>query len=288
MRDFRDAKAMARTLRAALAAKGLKITISQSLELIAELFGAADWNTLAAAIRTEGTAQRNNVPPSPPPTADRVPRPGVLFSHALELTLHRALGFANQRDHEHATLEHLLLALTDDADASVVMNACKVDLAALKEHLTNYIDNELKALVTDGSEDSKPTAGFQRVVQRAVIHVQSSLREEMTGADVLVAIFAETESHAAYFLQQQGMTRYDAVAYISHGIVKGSEDAVTSRRRHRRSPIAPEAEEMGKRSFEQGVVRQSFSHGRSKPVVVEKVKRRIATRTNRNKGKDAK
>jgi hypothetical protein len=266
MRDFRDAKAMARILRAALAAKGLKITISQSLELIAEAFGVADWNTLAAAIRREGTARRNNVSPSPPPTVEGVPGPGVLFSRALELTLHRALAFANQRDHEHATLEHLLLALTDEADASAVMNACKVDLALLTEHLTNYIDNELKALVTDGSEDSKPTAGFQRVVQRAVIHVQSSSREEVTGADVLVAIFAETESPAVFFLQQQDMTRYDAVNYISHGIVKGSGDAVTSRR-HTRSPIPPEAGEIGK-------LRQSFSHGRTKPVVVEKIKRR--------------
>jgi ATP-dependent Clp protease ATP-binding subunit ClpA len=107
--------------------------------------------------------------------------------------------YANQRDHQYATLEHLLLALTDEADASAVMNACKVDLAVLKEHLTNYIDDELKALVTDGSEDSKPTAGFQRVVQRAVIHVQSSGREEVSGANVLVAIFAESESPAAVF-----------------------------------------------------------------------------------------
>jgi hypothetical protein len=98
MRDFRDAKAMARTLRAALAAKGLKITISHSLEVIAEIFGEADWNTLAAAIRAEGTAPRGDASPSPPPTAERGPGPGVLFSRALELTLHRALTYANQRD----------------------------------------------------------------------------------------------------------------------------------------------------------------------------------------------
>ena len=133
MCDFRDAKAMARTLRAALAAKGFKITISQSLELIAEIFGEADWNTLTAAIRTERTAPRNNASsPSPPPWAERVPRSGVLFSHALELAFHRALAYANQRNHEHATLEHLLLALIDDANASAVMRACKADLGVLR------------------------------------------------------------------------------------------------------------------------------------------------------------
>jgi RNA polymerase sigma factor (sigma-70 family) len=225
MRDFRDAKAMARTLRAALAAKGLKITISQALELIAEIFGEADWNTLAAAIRAEGTARRKNASPSPPPSAEAATAPatpgplfsrtGPLLSRALESTLHRALAYANQRNHEHATLEHLLLALTDDEDASAVMNGCKVDLAALKEHLTNYIDNELKTLVIDDGRDSSPTAAFHRVLQRAVIHVQSSGGEQVTAADVLVAIFAERESHAAYFLEQQGMGRYDAVTYIS-------------------------------------------------------------------------
>jgi Glyoxalase superfamily protein/Clp amino terminal domain, pathogenicity island component len=267
MRDLRDAKAMARTLRAALAAKGFKITISQSLELIAELFGVADWNTPAVAIRTEGSASRNNGSPSPPPTSERATG-RVLFSRALEVTLHRALAFANERNHEYATLEHLLLALAIEPAASAV-----IDLAALKERLTNYIDNELKTLVTDGGEDSRPTAGFQRVIQRAVIHVQSSGGEEVTGADVLVAIFAESESPAACFLQEQGMTRYDAANYISHGIVKGSKDVSTGRRRRTRSPIPPEAEEIGKRSVE-GVVRQSFSHGRIKPVVVEKIKRR--------------
>jgi ATP-dependent Clp protease ATP-binding subunit ClpA len=148
-----------------------------------------------------------------------------LFSRPLESTLHRALAYANQRSHEHATLEHLLLALTDDEDASAVMKGCKVDLAKLKEHLTNYIDNELKTLLIDDGRDSSPTSAFQRVIQRAVIHVQSSGGQEVTGADVLVAIFAERESQAAYFLEQQGMSRYDAVNYISHGIVKGTGDA---------------------------------------------------------------
>lgn len=142
------------------------------------------------------------------------------FSRSLEQSLHRALALANERRHEYATLEHLLLALVDDQDAAAVMKACSVDLEKLKKSLVGYVDAELENLITDGSEDSKPTAGFQRVIQRAVIHVQSSGREEVTGANVLVAIFAERESHAAYFLQEQDMTRYDAVNYISHGIAK--------------------------------------------------------------------
>ena len=142
------------------------------------------------------------------------------FSRSLEQSLHRALALANERHHEYATLEHLLLALIDDQDAAAVMRACNVDTDKLKRNLSSYLESELENLVTDGGEDSKPTAGFQRVIQRAVIHVQSSGREEVTGANVLVAIFAERESHAAYFLQEQDMTRYDAVNYISHGIAK--------------------------------------------------------------------
>src|SRR6202140_4594010 len=142
------------------------------------------------------------------------------FSRSLEQSLHRALALANERHHEYATLEHLLLALVDDQDAAAVMRACNVDLDKLRRSLVAYVESELENLVTDGAEDSKPTAGFQRVIQRAVIHVQSSGREEVTGANVLVAIFAERESHAAYFLQEQEMTRYDAVNYISHGIAK--------------------------------------------------------------------
>src|ERR1700738_1173981 len=142
------------------------------------------------------------------------------FSRSLEQSLHRALALANERHHEYATLEHLLLALIDDQDAAAVMRACNVDLDKLRRSLTAYLESELENLVSDGNEDSKPTAGFQRVIQRAVIHVQSSGRDEVTGANVLVAIFAERESHAAYFLQEQDMTRYDAVNYISHGIAK--------------------------------------------------------------------
>ena len=142
------------------------------------------------------------------------------FSRSLEQSLHRALALANDRHHEYATLEHLLLALTDDTDANAVLKACSVDVDVLKKQVVDYIEHELENLVSDGHDDAKPTAGFQRVIQRAHIHVQSSGREEVTGANVLVAIFAERESHAAYFLQEQDMTRYDAVNYISHGIAK--------------------------------------------------------------------
>ncbi|WP_053239668.1 ATP-dependent Clp protease ATP-binding subunit ClpA [Pleomorphomonas koreensis] len=142
------------------------------------------------------------------------------FSRSLEKALHQALALANERRQEYATLEHLLLSLVEDPDAAAVMRACSVDLDVLKRNLVEYIDTELDNLVTELGDEAKPTAGFQRVIQRAVIHVQSSGRDEVTGANVLVAIFAERESHAAYFLQEQDMTRYDAVNYISHGIAK--------------------------------------------------------------------
>jgi ATP-dependent Clp protease ATP-binding subunit ClpA len=142
------------------------------------------------------------------------------FSSHLEESLHRALEYANERSHEYATLEHLLLSLVDDRDAAAVMRACNVDLDLLRGKLIDYLDNDLDNLVIDQQAEAQPTAGFQRVIHRAVVHVQSSGREEVTGANVLVAIFAERESHAAYFLQEQEMTRFDAVNYISHGIAK--------------------------------------------------------------------
>ncbi|GAA0557028.1 ATP-dependent Clp protease ATP-binding subunit ClpA [Rhizomicrobium electricum] len=142
------------------------------------------------------------------------------LSRSLEQALHRAIKLASDRHHEYATLEHLLLALTDDSDAAQVMKACNVDVEALRQSLLRYIDDELLTLVIEDGEDAKPTTGFQRVVQRAVLHVQNSGREEVTGANVLVALFTERESHAVYFLQEQNMTRLDAVSYISHGIAK--------------------------------------------------------------------
>ena len=143
------------------------------------------------------------------------------FSKTLEDAIHAALAIANSRRHELATLEHLLLALIDEPDAAKVMQACSVDLEELRKTLNDFIDDDLSTLVTEieGSE-AVPTAAFQRVIQRAAIHVQSSGRTEVTGANVLVAIFAERESNAAYFLQEQDMTRYDAVNFIAHGVAK--------------------------------------------------------------------
>ena len=143
-----------------------------------------------------------------------------MLSRNLEQTLHRALSLASERRHEYATLEHLLLGLADDSDAATVLRACGVDLDKLRQDLSEFLDKDLSGLATDRAGDPKPTAGFQRVVQRAAIHVQSSGRDEVTGANVLVALFSERESHAVYFLQLQDMTRLDAVNFISHGIAK--------------------------------------------------------------------
>ncbi len=146
------------------------------------------------------------------------------FSSSLEATLHRALAIANERSHEFATLEHLLLSLSEDQDCLAVLRASGIDVVKLQGDLSGYIDEELNALiVTDEKVEATPTAGFQRVVQRALLHVQSSGREEITGANLLVALFSERESHAVYFLQAQDMSRLDAVNYISHGIAKIAE-----------------------------------------------------------------
>ena len=146
-----------------------------------------------------------------------------MLSMNLERSLHRALGLSGERRHEYATLEHLLLALTEDQDSLAVLRACGVDVDCLRQNLEDYIDNELMDIVTNEEEEAKPTASFQRVLQRAAIHVQSSGREKVTGANILVAMFAERESYAVYFLQEQDMTRLDAVNYISHGIAKVPE-----------------------------------------------------------------
>jgi ATP-dependent Clp protease ATP-binding subunit ClpA len=185
MHDFRDAKVMAHTLRAALATKGLNITVSQSLELIAQAFGVADWNTLSAVIR-----DRHNDAASPQ-------------SPALA-TVHRAL------------------ALIDDVDASAVMQACKVDLGGLKEKLTEYIDDDLEPLAIDDGGEPKHTAGFQCVVQQRAAHcAEETGRPHWTGAELVVAIFAERQSPAARLLGEQNMTREDALNFIIHGVVKG-------------------------------------------------------------------
>jgi ATP-dependent Clp protease ATP-binding subunit ClpA len=176
------------------------------------------------------------------------------FSTTLEQAIHAALALANARRHEFATLEHLLLALVDEPDAARVMKACSVDTEDLRTTLVEFIDEDLANLITDidGSE-AVPTAAFQRVIQRAAIHVQSSGRTEVTGANVLVAIFAERESNAAYFLQEQDMTRYDAVNFIAHGVAKnpafGESRPVTGAAEMedeaRGAKIEPEAVEAG-------------------------------------------
>lgn len=143
-----------------------------------------------------------------------------MLSQNLEQTLHNALQEATKRTHEYATLEHLLLALTYDQDAMAVLRSCGVDIDVIKEQIETYLEQELAYLKTEAGEEAKPTTAFQRVLQRAAIHVQSSGREEVTGANVLVALFSERESHAVYYLQEQEMTRFDAVNYISHGIAK--------------------------------------------------------------------
>ncbi|WP_119301229.1 ATP-dependent Clp protease ATP-binding subunit ClpA [Dongia deserti] len=164
-----------------------------------------------------------------------------MLSPNLEQTLRRALAYANERRHDYATLEHLLLALVDDQDAIAVMRACNVDVERLRRDLIDYVDNQLGNIVGTHHNEAKPTSGFQRVLQRAAIHVQSSGREEVTGANILVALFSERESHAVFFLQEQEMSRLDAVNYISHGIAKAPGRSETRRVRG----ADPEAEGNG-------------------------------------------
>ncbi len=153
------------------------------------------------------------------------------FSPNLEHTLHRAIGEANLRKHEFATLEHLLIGLLDDKDAVAVFRACDINFKQLRAEIKSYLDQELDNIKTDQSAEATPTSSFQRVIQRAILHVQSSGREEVSGANVLIAIFSERESHAVYFLQQYNMTRLDAVSYVSHGLAKstgkiGEDDSI--------------------------------------------------------------
>lgn len=147
-----------------------------------------------------------------------------MLSKNLEISLHRALAIAKNHRHEYATLEHLLFALIDDPDAMAVMRGCGINLIDIKKNLGDFIDNELNSLVIDELEEARPTAGFQRVIHRAAIHVQSSGKSEVTGANVLVALFSERDSHAVFFLQEQELSRLDVVNYISHGIVKYKDE----------------------------------------------------------------
>jgi ATP-dependent Clp protease adapter protein ClpS len=143
-----------------------------------------------------------------------------VLSENLEKSLHRTLGMAGAGHHEYATLEHLLLALIDDSKAAVILRECNVDLEKLRRNLVTYIEVELAKFATDSSENSKPSAALERLIQRAITHVQSIGRDEVTVANVLVGIFVERESEAATLLEEQGMTRYDATLYVSHGIGK--------------------------------------------------------------------
>ena len=168
------------------------------------------------------------------------------FASALETTLHKALEAASSRRHEYATLEHLLFALIDDEHASKVMESCGVDTAELTTTVRHYLDTELEALKVDAATDPSPTSGFQRVVQRAILHVQSSGRDEVTGANVLVALFSERESYAVYFLQQQDMSRLDAVSFISHGVGKGGAGPEAAAPKGAEEEKPPKAGEKGK------------------------------------------
>jgi hypothetical protein len=224
MRDFRDAKAMARTLRKALAAKDLKISNSDSLELIAQAFGLRDWNTLSAMLSAELADPPRPAMPPPSPAPQQAYRHGG-FSDELEKALHRSVALADQSKHEYAGPEHLLLALADDHDAVAVLTACAIDIDGLKAGLADYLDTGPGSIVVDHHKSAVPTAAFHRIIQRAVIHVQSSGSTYVTGANVLVAIFSERESHAARFLLEHKLTRHDAVNFIAHGIAKGGGTA---------------------------------------------------------------
>ena len=193
------------------------------------------------------------------------------FARELETTLHNALAAAAGRRHEYATLEHLLLALIDDEHAAQVMVACGVDTGELKATVTHYLDTELEALKTEGQTDPSPTSGFQRVVQRAILHVQSSGRDEVTGGNVLVALFSERESYAVYFLQQQDMSRLDAVSYISHGVGKGvaAPEASTPKGAEEEKPQKGETTKKGESALKQFTVdlNEKAKNGKVDPLI---------------------
>ena len=147
-----------------------------------------------------------------------------MLSDNLEKTIKRSVSYANDRQHEYVTLEHLLLALIDDKNARDVLNACNVDVENLKISLIKYLDEELKSITSATSQEAEPSASFQRVLQRTASHVYSSSNKKINGANVLVSIFSERESHAVYFLQKQDMSRLDALNFISHGIEKNENE----------------------------------------------------------------
>ncbi|MCC6880220.1 MAG: ATP-dependent Clp protease ATP-binding subunit ClpA, partial [Rhodocyclaceae bacterium] len=143
-----------------------------------------------------------------------------MIAQELEVSLHMAFVEARQKRHEFITVEHLLLALLDNPSAAEVLRACAANIEELRKELIAFITEHTPTVAGTDEIDTQPTLGFQRVIQRAILHVQSSGKKEVTGANVLVAIFGEKDSHAVYFLQRQGITRLDVVNFISHGITK--------------------------------------------------------------------
>ena len=154
-----------------------------------------------------------------------------MIAQELEVSLHMAFVEARQKRHEFITVEHLLLALCDNPSASEVLKACAAKIDELKKALSDFVMQHTPTVAGTGEVDTQPTLGFQRVIQRAILHVQSSGKKEVTGANVLVAIYGEKDSHAVYFLHQQGVWRLDVVNFISHGITKVPQ-ASTSKSEH--------------------------------------------------------
>ena len=216
------AKEAVARLREFLAADGITLKQTHAYEALARTLGYANWNTLQALLSATPSTEREAAgPAATAPAGEATVEQGAAgkgqrlrLSRSLEQGLHRAIGLASERHHEYATLEHLLLSLTEDPDAASVLLGCRIDLAQLRRELTGTIDSKLEPLVAAEPGTAKPTAGFQRAVQRAILHVQNSGGGEVTGANVLVAFFSEAESHAVKLLEQQGMTRTDAVNYI--------------------------------------------------------------------------
>lgn len=215
MRDFRNAKAMAQTLRASLSAKSVKIGVSQSLELVSEMLGVADWNTLAAIIRANKSVSPEQASASVLAAGEG--NPVLPVSVDLTATRDRAICFAAQRKHEYATLEHLLLSLIDDADGSAAMSLYGADLVLLKGKLVDHLDYKLGVLVIDNGRDPRPTAAFQRVFERAQHRAVELGHSTITGVNILEALLFETESPAARFLAEHGITRQDILNLIAHG-----------------------------------------------------------------------
>ena len=196
MRDYRDAKVMARTLREALAAKHHKITVGESLEIIAHLFGVADWNTLSARIKNSEGA---------PVSVGAHGRPGhVQFALTTEDVLHGALRLASDNGHGQATVEHLMLALTKDPDAAAVMKARAVDLGAIRKQLNHAIETGSDSSSGDRA-NPMPSLAFQKVVQRAILDVQRAGGGSVTGAHLLTAILSHEDAIASQILRQHGM-----------------------------------------------------------------------------------